>query len=95
MGCCGQNRTIPGKRQTASVPIRNPVSGVRLQEGAPVQSPGSPVATAPLRYLKQSGIVVRGPVTGRQYAFSTAKPVQQVDTRDAPGLLRTSWFRRA
>jgi hypothetical protein len=49
----------------------------------------------PLRYVKQGGIVVRGPVTGRQYAFTAATPVQAVDAQDIASLLRTSWFRRA
>jgi hypothetical protein len=48
-----------------------------------------------LRYVKQGGIVVRGPVTGKHYAFSAAKPVQQVAAQDVAGLLKTAWFRRA
>jgi hypothetical protein len=48
-----------------------------------------------LRYLGQSGIVVRGPATGQQYAFSTADPVRAVDPRDAAVLLRTNYFRQA
>jgi hypothetical protein len=48
-----------------------------------------------LRYLEQSPILVRGPVTGRYYEFSEAQPDQHVDSRDAPQLLRTSFFRRA
>jgi hypothetical protein len=34
-------------------------------------------------------------MTGKQYAFSGATPIQQVDARDAASLLRTSWFQRA
>lgn len=48
-----------------------------------------------LRYLEQSPILVRGPATGRYYEFSEAQPDQHVDSRDAPQLLRTSFFRRA
>jgi hypothetical protein len=52
-------------------------------------------ASVSLRYLKQGAIIVRGPETGRQYAFNAARSVQAVDAKDATGLLRTSWFRRA
>jgi hypothetical protein len=46
-----------------------------------------------IRYLRTPGIVVRGAVTGRSYAFSGSSPVQAVDARDAAGFLRTSLFR--
>jgi hypothetical protein len=46
-----------------------------------------------LHYLERSPILVRGPATGRQYAFSAARPTQFVDERDAPSLLRTRFFR--
>ncbi|HXE26799.1 MAG TPA: hypothetical protein VN637_18105 [Roseiarcus sp.] len=48
-----------------------------------------------LRSVAAGGMVVRGPATGRQYAFSAAAPVQMVEARDAAALLRTSWFRQA
>jgi hypothetical protein len=48
-----------------------------------------------LRSVSAGGMIVRGPATGRQYAFSAAAPVQMVEARDAQGLLRTSWFRQA
>jgi len=48
-----------------------------------------------LHYLEQSPILVRGPVSGRYYEFSAARPDRQIDPRDAPQLLRTSFFRRA
>ncbi len=47
-----------------------------------------------LRYLENSPILVPGPVTGRQYEFSGARPVQAVDGRDAVALLRTRFFRQ-
>ncbi len=47
-----------------------------------------------LRYLENSPIRVPGPVTGRQYEFSGARPVQAVDRRDAVALLRTRFFRQ-
>jgi hypothetical protein len=48
-----------------------------------------------IHYLKNSPIVVRGPVSGRQYQFSSAHPDQPVDARDANALLRTRFFRRS
>jgi hypothetical protein len=67
-----------------------------LQGVAPVSRPPiSAVASVSLRYLKQGGIILRGPVTGRQYSFTAARPIQAVDAQDAAALLRTSWFRRA
>jgi hypothetical protein len=57
---------------------------------APAQPPNSSVA---LHYLEHSPIRVRGPMTGREYDFSGSQPVQAVDSRDAPALLRTRFFR--
>jgi hypothetical protein len=47
-----------------------------------------------LRYLERSPIRVRGPVSGRQYEFSAAAPMQAVDSRDAAQLLATRFFGR-
>jgi hypothetical protein len=46
-----------------------------------------------LRYLERSPVLVRGPATGRQYAFSGERPVRPVDKRDAATLSRTRFFR--
>jgi len=48
-----------------------------------------------LRYTESSPILVRGPVTGKSYQFSAAQPLLPVDTRDAPALCETRFFRRA
>jgi hypothetical protein len=48
-----------------------------------------------LRYLERSPILVWGPATGRQYAFSADSPVRPVDKRDAATLSRTRYFRLA
>jgi hypothetical protein len=48
-----------------------------------------------VRYLENSPIRVRGPVSGVGYEFSGARPVQHVDPRDAPSLLKTRFFRPA
>jgi len=47
-----------------------------------------------LRYTETSPILVRGPVSGRQYQFSGSKPVQAVDARDVVALLGTGFFSR-
>jgi len=75
--------------------MQKPINGLRSKNNQPSSrlTASSPVATASLRYLKQGGVVVRGPVTGRQYSFTVAQPVQTVDKRDAEHLLRTSRFR--
>jgi hypothetical protein len=92
MGCCGQRRSAT-VRQEAAVPQR--ATGNRSQPNHPVTAAAtSPAGTARLRFVRQDTILVRGPITGRQYAFSGATPIQQVDVRDAASLLRTSWFRR-
>jgi hypothetical protein len=66
----------------------------------PAQAPPRPPVAAPqgdirIEYLDQSRIQVRGDATGRIYQFSHREQVRAVDARDAAGLLRTSFFRRA
>jgi hypothetical protein len=46
-----------------------------------------------IRYVEQSPVVVRGPVTGRTYQFSSAAPIQKVHGSDAEALIRTRFFR--
>jgi cytoskeletal protein RodZ len=50
-------------------------------------------AAVSLRYTESSPIRVRGPVTGRNYEFSAANPIQFVDSRDACLLLNARFFR--
>lgn len=52
-------------------------------------------SAVPIRYLKRSKIRVPGPVTGRMYEFSAAKPLEFVDARDASALVRMRFFARA
>jgi hypothetical protein len=54
-----------------------------------------PHSSIGVRYLENSPIRVRGPVSGRSYEFSGTAPIQQVDARDAASLLNTRFFRRA
>lgn len=89
MGCCGEKRAALRKE-----PLPPQAPAVR-----PAPGPAPPVVQAgrqhvAIRYLERSPILVRGPVTGREYTFSGAHPDQAVDTRDAPALLKTRFFRR-
>jgi len=108
MACCGQKRTILNNATTSarSRPtvqqwtVAHPVSqrqqvtsaASRRQSGG---GEASPFASVWIRYQERSPILVRGNVTGNQYRFSGASPLVQVDSRDAPALLETRFFRRA
>jgi hypothetical protein len=48
---------------------------------------------AMLEYRDRRPVEVRGEVSGRVYVFSNAQPIQTVDRRDAPYLLRSAAFR--
>jgi hypothetical protein len=98
--CCGQKRSeLRSAPLTATTPpLGQNTSNIFRLPGTPQQSLASaqlPHSTVPLRYSQNSPIRVRGPVTGRQYVFSAATPVQGVDPKDATTLLRTPFFRRA
>ena len=95
MACCGQRRVVPGRLPAARASIGRLAATPPQYRVAPAPVVASSSVAAPLRYVKQSGITVRGPVTGKHYTFTAAAPVQLVDSHDLAGLLRTSWFRRA
>jgi hypothetical protein len=61
----------------------------------PETTVSTPHAPTSVRYLENPPIRVRGLVSGMSYEFSGSRPVQQVDSRDAPSLLNTRFFRRA
>ncbi len=62
----------------------------------PVAGPAAPTqASVGLAYAKDAPIQVRGPITGRAYAFPGAGETREVEPRDAAALLRTGLFRRA
>ena len=52
----------------------------------------APFGVVGLRYLARSPIIVRGPVSGIEYRFSAAQPVQRVARADREALLRTGHF---
>lgn len=45
-----------------------------------------------LFYRGNGSAQIRGPVTGRVYQFPRHNPIQMVDSRDVPGLVRTRLF---
>jgi hypothetical protein len=95
MACCGQSGARYRGWTATRRSFSSPLPGQPQPATTPVSFTTSTAVTAPLRYVKQGGVAVRGPVTGRRYAFSVATPVQEVDSRDLAALLRTSLFRRA
>ena len=46
-----------------------------------------------VKYLGARPITVVGPTTGQKYTFSGIKRYQEVDPKDASGILRNSFFR--
>jgi hypothetical protein len=73
-------------------PAENQIRNTQPEVAAPVAVARSFVR---VRFLENSPIRVRGPVSGLTYEFSGSHPVQQVDHRDAPSLLKTRFFRGA
>src|SRR5262245_61898031 len=101
MGCCGQKRAALTSASPAAVTRLNPnlpaatsqpaIAG--KQDAVYVRARPLPAyASVALRYTETSPILVKGPVTGRQYQFSGSSPVQAVDARDVAALLRTRFF---
>jgi hypothetical protein len=95
MACCGQSREMA--RSAAPIPSKPAVQEGARQGAASARGSEKPVLTGAvvrLRYTGSAGISVRGPNTGRSYAFSRATPEQMVDRRDADAFLRMALFRR-
>jgi hypothetical protein len=99
MGCCGQRRMArqggpPPPLRTGPAPA---VEGSPRSVPRPVSAPPAVLggATVTVRYRASASILVRGPVSGRQYRFSPERPVQTIDARDLEALLRTSVFVRS
>ena len=84
-------QSVSDPRRPFSRVAASPSNGIAVRPS----TPGAVAAQAPshgsvrLRYLENSPVRVRGPVTGRHYDFSASGPVQAVDPRDAVPLLRT------
>ncbi|MGP8252065.1 MAG: hypothetical protein ACLQHF_08530 [Terracidiphilus sp.] len=52
-------------------------------------------AEVAIHYLESSPVAVRGAASGRMYRFSSALPVQQVESRDVSTMLSSRFFKRA
>ncbi|HEX2079909.1 MAG TPA: hypothetical protein VHG08_19485 [Longimicrobium sp.] len=97
MGCCGQGRAAyvpelrPAPAPAPRAPEASAPAGDAVADAGAAPAPG----TVRLRFTRDMGVRVRGPVSGLSYAFSGDAPVQAVDARDAEGLLHTGYFRRA
>jgi hypothetical protein len=81
MGCCGKAREAARSGYASVTPEAAATPEIR---------PG-----VAMRHLGASAILIRGPRTGRAYAFHPGGPDQVVDPRDAEVLLRMEIFRRA
>jgi hypothetical protein len=98
MSCCGDRRRTltqsPARPAQPSAP--KPTVARTIASASPALGASS-AAHAPvlLRYAGGADIVARGPVTNKAYAFSNVRPIQPVDARDAPILLRSPVFGRA
>jgi hypothetical protein len=46
-----------------------------------------------IEYTGGRTLMLSGPMTGKQYIFSGLQRIQEVDPRDAPGILRERAFR--
>jgi hypothetical protein len=86
MGCCGSKQAQPVTRS-------NPGGHHAAPAGVLARDPATPGGVV-LRYRERAPVLVRGPVTGLPYAFSSGQPTQSVDARDAQALLRTRLFTR-
>jgi len=89
-------QSVSDPRRPFSRVAASPSNGIAVRPS----TPGAVAAQAPshgsvrLRYLENSPVRVRGPVTGRHYDFSASRPIQAVDPSDAVPLLRTRFFQQ-
>lgn len=81
MECCGQNHEFPMDESTHTPfqPLFN------------VQSS----AETSLRFVQRRSIVVKGPITGKQYQFHESHYTPDIDPRDVTFLLRSGFFEKA
>jgi hypothetical protein len=94
--CCGSKRSAwrsasPSSPRTAAPAPASSASDLQ----ATIASPRQGAQVTRLHYTAGEPVRLRGPITGRGYAFSGAAPVQEVDARDAAAFLRSGHFRLA
>jgi hypothetical protein len=99
--CCGSRRAAyhAGYAPAARAPSASPGPAPQARP-AQTASPAGPPAhgafpTVMLDYAEYAPIRVRGPVTGRPYAFQAFGAAQPVDARDAAVLTSNRSFRPA
>jgi hypothetical protein len=91
MGCCGQRQFV--QSGTVSKVAKPSITSVAPSQPALKIGIGEAVGT--LHYLGSSAILVRGPLSGQSYTFSSAHPIRRVHPRDMQPLLQTGLFRKA
>ena len=96
MGCCGQRRSLPPAPQHPSWPAATEYSRgwPPVRSGAGMRGARSDARGVMLRHRERTRLLVRGPVSGRNYEFAPQQATQ-VGARDAEILLRTGRFIRA
>jgi hypothetical protein len=95
MSCCGQHRnTLPAQVSGTTAPAPVPTTPDVFQHGTASVAAMAAGGSVTLRYRQHIRIQVRGPITGRSYAFIPAHPTL-VDVRDAAVLLQSRQFLRA
>ena len=88
MSCCGQTRTLARESTEPAAANHRP------PDAAPAPRSLDSSSGVWLRYVGASSVSVRGPVTRREYRFSSLQQLQRVDARDAVHLLRTRAFQK-
>jgi len=87
--CCGSRRSA-----LRSLPTPARAAAGRDHAAGPAIPRAPTIASVVIHYGGPSAIRVKGPVSGRTYDFSAARPAQAVDARDAPVLTRSGVFSR-
>ncbi len=86
-GCCGGKRAALS-RSVAARPATAPATPPPARREEPRSS-----VDVPVEYSGHTAVLVRGPDSGRLYAFSAGRRVRNLPRGDAQALLRTPLFR--
>ena len=92
MSCCGEKRAEAIGQATS---VRASEFRSKMGTVAPAPAWNAVAGVVRVRYLDAVPVAVDGRYTGKRYLFSRVSPVQEMDTRDADGLLSTRYFREA
>jgi hypothetical protein len=77
MACCGKNR----------IRFHNDTRTGVEAGGQPPVRPATSLTLMRFEYVGETGLSVRGPITGRTYRFGASGARIAVDSRDAPSLM--------